>query len=351
MRRGILAGGFLAAFLSMSPLWAEPLDSTTWLKGDYIGVGAIDVPRLAHRRIYTYLMDFFVTDKNVRQAFGIIRDAGIRFEDVLTRIVVGIPSDIQNAEHVILWETNEELSKYRTILAAYGDRIDKRMYQGMEYYATKRENECLAILDNVLVLGSELKVLSVIDSYRTQYRGGVSSAVLRQEILRVDKSRDAWFAFAVDEATRERIKGKGLVFDWTSTKEGILRLWEVPSGNMTLDFSTGLRAHLTFVMDPATSVPEATTFGNAALTSFGKNIPELQAVAKGFRFVAAEREVLGEIDYSQETFDQLIDFTTLLVKEVGKTPATKPSDTQKSSPGTQGTQPPASPKPAAPSIP
>ena len=152
MRRGILAGGFLAAFLSMSPLWAEPLDSTTWLKGDYIGVGAIDVPRLAHRRIYTYLMDFFVTDKNVRQAFGIIRDAGIRFEDVLTRIVVGIPSDIQNAEHVILWETNEELSKYRTILAAYGDRIDKRMYQGMEYYATKRENECLAILDNVLVL-------------------------------------------------------------------------------------------------------------------------------------------------------------------------------------------------------
>ena len=201
------------------------------------------------------------------------------------------------------------------------------------------------------MLRSEIKVLSVIDSYRTQYRGGVSSAVLRQEILRVDKSRGAWFAFAVDEATRERIKGKGLVFDWTSTKEGILRLWEVPSGNMTLDFSTGLRAHLTFVMDPATSVPEATTFGNAALASFGKNIPELQAVAKGFRFVAAEREVLGEIDYSQETFDQLIDFTTLLVKEVGKTPATKPSDTQKSSPGTQGTQPPASPKPAAPSIP
>lgn len=326
MRRGIIFSGLMAVWMAwMGNAWADPVDSTAWLWGDYVGVGGIDMPKLSQRRIYAYLMDFFVTDSSVRQAFKIIEDAGIRFEDVIRRVIVAIPADVDRSEHLILWETSEDLSRYHTIFAAYGDRIDKRTHHGMEYYATKRENECLAILGNVLALGSELKVKAILDAHKSGYRAGVTNEALMKELRRTDKGQDAWFAFALDAKIREKMGRTDPIVDMSTTNDGMLNAGDLVSGHVALDFSNGLKASSTLYMTGTTSAVQ-TAKAMTALLNTGRSDADVKALGfdtflTSIHFQSSEDHVDLTLNYDQATFDGLIALVTQFVKSVPGQPA------------------------------
>ena len=331
MRKGFLFCSLMAAWLFGAPVIAEPVDSAQWLKDDYVGVGAIDMPKLAQRRIYTYLMDFFVTDKNVKQAFSIIRSSGIVFEEVLSRIVVGIPGDVDKSEHIILWETTQDLSQYKAIFASFENTIDKRNHQDLEYFATKRENECIAILGSVLVLGSELKVKSILEAYKAGYTGGITNPTLQTLLKRANKSGDAWLVFALNKTQRESIGRGDPIVDMTATNEGIIRLGDLQSGLLSLDFSKGLKSSAIFVMNDDKSAAQ-TAKAVSVLLANGKKDPDIQALGvesflSGIAFNASKSEVTMTINYDQATFDQLIALVTQLVKSMPGQPPAKATPT------------------------
>lgn len=336
MKKGLVLSSILATWLFAIPSYAEPIDSMQWFKDDYVAVGAVDVPKLAQRRIYTYLMDFFVTDQNVKQAFTIIRASGIVFEEVLQRIVVGIPADVDKSEHIILWETSEDLTKYKEIFATYEKTLDKKTHQGIEFYATKRENECMAILGNVLVLGSELKVKSILDAHKANYTAGVSNPDLQAMVKRADKKSDAWLAFALDATQRQRIGRDDPIIDMTSTNEGALKLGDIQAGLLALDFSKGLKASSLFVM-PSEIEAQNTQKAVSTVLSNAQKDGDIQALGvdtfiPGIRFKAQKNEVLMTVSYDQETFDKLIALVTQVVKSI-------PGQPQNSAPSTTSTHP------------
>lgn len=298
----------------------QTIDASAWLRGNYIGVGSIDMQRLAQRRIYTYLMNFFVTDKSVRQAFDVIRSSGIVFEDVLKRIVVGIPEDVDKAEHIILWETTEDLTKYKAIIHTFGDVIDARSHQGITYYATKRENECIALLGHVLVLGSELKVKAVLDAYKSGYKGGVDNQALRNEVARTEKTHDAWVAFVVDESQRAMLARTDPVVDMTAEGRGALRLSDIHSGHLALDFAKGLHVDSAFLMSSQKAAEQTSSVVNALIAN-AKTDPDVKALGfdiffPNIHFSSKERDVLMSISLDQSAFDQLIALVTQVVKSV-----------------------------------
>lgn len=329
MRKGCLACGLMAMWMFASSAYAEPIDSTLWLKDGYVGVGAIDVPKLAQRRIYAYLMDFFVTDKNVKQAFSVIRSAGIVFEEILSRIVVGLPADVAKSEHIILWETTQDLSQYKTILATYDKTVDKRMHQGMEYYATKRENECIAIIGNVLALGSELKVKTILETHKAGYAGGVTNGDLQAMLKRADKSGDAWFVFALGKAQRESIGRGDPVIDMTAEGKGAIRLGDLQSGAVSLEFSKGLQVSSLLTMTDETSAQQMTK-AVSSLISDAKKDADVQALGfdaflPGIQFKSSKSDIFMTISYDQATFDRLIALVTQFVKSIPGQPQAAPA--------------------------
>ena len=342
MNKGVLLCGLMSAWLFASPVYAKPVDSSQWLKDDYVGVGAIDVPKLAQRRIYSYLMDFFVTDKNVKQAFSVIRSSGIVFEEILSRIVVGIPNDIDKAEHIILWETTQDLSRYKPLLSSFEKRIDKRMHQGMEYYATKRENECMAVLGSVLVLGSELKVKSILEAYKNGYTGGITNQTLQTLLKRADKTSDAWFVFSLSQTQRTIIGRGDPLIDMTSTNEGVVRLGDLQSGIISLDFSKGLSTSATFIMSDDKAASQMTKAVSVLLDN-GKKDPDIKALGietflTGIALNTSKSEVNVTVSFNQTTFDQLIALVTQFVKSMpGQPPKNATSNRSIETPPTQGT--------------
>ncbi|MBQ9816279.1 MAG: hypothetical protein IJM59_02260 [Proteobacteria bacterium] len=320
MKKGIFGGLVMALWLAVTPAWAEGVDSVTWLQGDYVGVGGIEVPKFVQRRIYTYLMNFFVTDKAAKQAFDEIRAAGIVLEDILTRIVVGVPVDVERAEHIILWETSEDLSKYKVLLSAHSQIIDTRSHQGVEYFATKRENECLAILGSVLVLGSELRVKEVIEAHKAGYKDGPKRAALQAELKRVNRKMDAWFVFALTDKERKTIGRADPLIDMTAGGLGTLKLADIQKGHVVFDFSKGLSVSSSVEMVSEASAAQTARLMTAVLQDAGKDqdVKDLgfDSFVSGISFESKKSDVILNVNMDQPKFDELISQVTQIAKSV-----------------------------------
>ena len=320
MKRGIILGIFLAMMMFATAAWAESLDSMQLLRGDYVGVGGIDVQKLSQRKIYKYLMDFFETDNGVKQALSEIRDAGIVLDKVLKRIVIGVPVDVEKAEHIVMWETDADLTQYVTMLSGHANKLDTRSYMDVTYYATKRENECMALIENVFVLGSELRVKEVIESYKSGYRKGVKNTALLTEIRRTDRTKDAWFAYALSSSEIQRIASGDPVIDMTSEGLGAIRLGDIRQGNMAFAFSTGL-----FVLATTRMVSEQAASQTARtmskLIEQGANDKDINALGfgaflTGVSFSAKKDDVMMTVTYDQARFDELIALVTQFAKSI-----------------------------------
>lgn len=328
MKKGIFLGLFLSAALAISPASAEETDSMSWLSGEYIGVGSIDVHKFVQRRIYSYLMDFFMTNQAAKTAMQEVKNAGIRLEDILTRIVAGVPTDVDKTEHIVIWETSVDLSQYKSILGTHSQNIDKRTYQDVEYYATKRENECLFVHGNMLILGSELRVREVIDSIKKHYTGGPQPAILQKEIKRARKDLDAWFAFAITPKLKKQLVQLDPVVDMSAAGLGQLKVALVQSGNMAFDFSKGLSVKGAFAMPSAESATQSSAVMNAVLSNAAtdKDVKELgfDTFMHGIVFNAEKTDALFTVDYDQNLFDQLIALVTQAAKSVPGQPKAAP---------------------------
>ena len=320
MKKKLTCGILMALWLAAMPAYAGDMDSITWLRGDYVGVGSIDMSKLAQRRIYTYLMDFFVTNNGARQALGEIRAAGINLEEILERVVVGIPTDVERSEHVVLWETTQDLTKYSSLLSPHSQVIDKRIYQGMEYFATRRENECFAIIDNVFVLGSELRVREVLDAHRAGYKDGPKNAELKAEMKRVDKTRDVWFVFALGDKEKKKLANTDPILDMSAAGVGVLKMSDIQKGNLSIDFSEGLKADANVKMVSPDSAKLSSSVIVAALADI-KNDPDVKALGfdsfmNGLSFAADSDDIHMTVTYTQAKFDELIVLFTQFAKSV-----------------------------------
>lgn len=320
MKKKLTCGILMALWLAAMPASAGDIDSITWLRGDYIGVGSVDMSKLAQRRIYTYLMDFFVTHNGARQAFGEIRAAGINLEEILDRVVVGLPTDVERAEHIVLWETSQDLTKYRPLLSAHSQVIDKRIYQGMEYFATRRENECFAIIDNVFVLGSELRVREVMDAHRAGYKDGPKNPALKAEMKRVDRTRDVWFVFSLGDKEKKKLAKTDPIIDMRASGGSVLKLSEIQKGNLSIDFSQGLKAEANVEMPSADSAKLSTSVIVSALAEAKKD-PDVQSLGfdtflNGLSFTSEDDDIRLNVIYSQAKFDELILLVTQFAKSV-----------------------------------
>ena len=325
MKRGILLGILLALVVFISPAWAENVDSMLWLRGDYVGVGSIDVQKFSQSKIYRELMAFFETDSGVKQALAEINDAGIVLDKTLKRIVVGVPVDVEKSEHIVIWETNEDLSKYHTVISSHSNKIDMRTYMDMPYYATKRENECMALIENVFVLGSELRVKEIIESYKTGYRKGLKNAELAAEVKRADKTRDAWFAYALTAKEKQRIGSGDPIIDMTSEGLGKLNLGEIQQGNVSFAFSSGLLVFAATKMVSEQSAKQTATL-LSALVERGAKDKDVEALGfgaflTGVSFSAKKDDVLLTVTYDQARFDELIALITQFAKSIPGQPA------------------------------
>ena len=314
---------FLGLFMAMCiaiPAWAQNSDAMAWMKGDYVGVGGINVEKFSKTPLFGELMKFFTTNKEVKQAFQIIFDAGLVPEKVVNRVVVGIPNDVEKSEHIIFWETKENLDKYKELLISHTDVFDIRKHQGIEYFATKRENECLAIIDNVLVLGSELRVKEILEAVSTKYKKGIQRAALQTEIKRTNKSKDAWFAFALTAKEQERTGSMDPVVDMTASGLGMLKLGELKSGNLSFDFSKGLKVSAFLKMVSEASAAQTsnllmTLLQNGTTDEEVKSLG-IESFLNGITFSSQKQDIRMNIDYDQAKFNQLIEFVTQFAKSV-----------------------------------
>ena len=308
----------MAACLAATPALAQSTDTVTWLEGEYVGVGAIDMHKLAQRRIYTYLMNFFATDKGVRQALTEIRNSGIVLEDVLQRIVVGVPVDVEHSEHIVMWETSEDLTKYRKILEEHTQIFNVRSHLDVTYYATKRENECIVLLDKILVLGSELRVKEIIASHKNGYRKGPKDAGLKAELKRVDRKKDAWFVFSLSDSQRATLRRTDPLIDLPGI--GAFQMSEIQRGNLVFDFSKGLDTKASLVMASTESATRSSNVLNAVLEDAAGS-PDvrdlgLDGFIPGIRSSAQKTDMRLTVVYDQEKFDSLIALVTQLAKGV-----------------------------------
>ena len=328
MKRGILIGILMVLVAFISPAWAENVDSIQWMRGDYIGVGGIDVQKFSQRKIYQELMAFFETDSGVKQALGEVRDAGVVLDKTLKRIVDGVPVDVERSEHIVIWETNEDLTKYRAIISGHSNKIDTRTFMDVPYYATKRENECMALIENVFVLGSELRVKEIIESYKTGYKKGLKSPELASEVSRADKSRDAWFAYALTARELQRIGSGDPVIDMTDENLGKLNLGDMRQGNISLSFSSGLLVFSATKMVSEQSAKQTATLLSALVErgANDKDIAELGfgAFLTGVSFSSKKDDLMLTVTYDQARFDELIALITQFAKSIPGQPAKRP---------------------------
>ena len=323
MKRNFFVGIAMALLLAAAPAMADEPDSSMWLRGDYVGVGGIDMPKLAQRRIYGYLMNFFVTDSGAKQALEEIKSAGIILEKILTRVVVGIPSDVERSEHIVLWETTEDLSKYKTLLSAHSQIIDTRTYQGIEYFATRRENECLAIFDTVLVLGSELRVREIIDARKAGYKDGPKNSALKAEMKAVDKKKDAWFVFALTDKEKKQLLKTDPIIDMSAGGLGVLKLSEMQKGRMWFDFSKGLGVQADVTVSSSEIAAQDAKILNAVLVQAGQDqdVKDLgfDSFMTGVEFKSDKSSVKISVAYDQSKFDELISIVTQFMKSISST--------------------------------
>ena len=312
--------GLLIALSVTLPAWAEDVDTVMMLRGDYVGVGAINVPTFSKSPLFGYLMDFFRTDARVKQAFDEIQAAGLVPEKVVKRIVVGVPTDVEKSEHILLWETSEDLSKYHAIFMSHANVFDIRKHQDVEYFATKRENECLALLGNLLVLGSELRVKEIIESHKTNFHKGPKRSGLLSEMKRTDKAKDAWFVWALDSKEQQQIGRSDPLVDMTQNGLGTLKMGEIRSGTVTLDFSSGLKTYAYIGMVSEATASQTANLLMAMLQNWANDadIKELglEAFMTGVTFSAQKSDVRMNIDYDQSKFDQLIALVTQFAKSL-----------------------------------
>lgn len=312
--------GLLMVVCIALPAWAENVDTSMMLKGDYVGVGAINIKQFSQSPLYGYLMDFFRTDDSVKLAFSELQAAGLLPEKVLARIVVGVPADVEKSEHILLWETTEDLTKYHSILVSHASVFDIRKHQEIEYFATKRENECLVLLGKILVLGSELRVKEFIESYKANYHKGPGRQALQAEMKRTDKTKDAWFAWALNSNEQQRIGRGDPVVDMTASGLGSLKMSEIRSGTLTLDFSSGLKSNAYISMTSDATASQTANLLMAMLQNGAEDedVKELGigAFLTGITFSAKKSDVRMSVDYDQTKFDQLIQLVTQFAKSL-----------------------------------
>ena len=311
--------GLLITFWIAAPAWADNGDSIMWLKGDYVGVGGINIDKFSKTPLYNELMNFFKTSQEVEIAFQVMSDSGLVPEKILNRIVVGIPSDVEKSEHLVFWETTENLDKYKELLQSRPE-FDIRKYEGIEYFATKRTNECLFITGKVLVLGSELKIKEIIESVKSNYNKGPKRQSLQKELKRTDKSHDAWFAYALTTSEQERLGRGDPIVDMSASDLGKLNLGQIKSGNLSLDFSSGLRANAMIQMN---SVETAAQTANLLMALLQEGTTDeyvrsigMESFLTGISFSAQKSDIRMNVNYDQEKFVKLITLVTQFAKSI-----------------------------------
>lgn len=322
-----LLTGFVLCFLCLAtPVQAfaqtnATTDTLTWISSDYAGVGAIDMQKFPKRKLFSDLMSFFVTDVRAKEALGMLKAEGVDFDKALRRIVVGVPTDVEKGEHILFWESLVDLSKYKKVLELNALHLDVRSHQGATYYATKRENECLAIIDDVLVLGSEKAVKAVLQK---KFSKTVSAQKfwpgLADELKKVDKSKDAWFAYSLGDAERKRIGRGDPIIDMTSTGKGAVNLGDMRSGNFSIDFSKGLDVsyHVTVVDEARAKVTLELIKSLLADSAKSEDVKALglEGFISGLSLSAKKSVLTIKIAYSQAQFDALIGLVTDLAKSL-----------------------------------
>ncbi len=320
MRKGILASWLMAtcvSLMSFQNIYAEEkVDAVSWLQDSYVGVGAIDMQKMPERKIYRELMAFFLTDQSARQAFDVLEKAGLS-EKMLRRIVVGIPSDVEKGEFMVLWDASTPLDQYKPILDKFASDLTSHQYANRNYYCTKNKNVCLTVFSEVVALGSENKLKGIIDVHDAK-TAIVKNAPLVDMEKKADQSHDSWLAFWLGPDQRSRLGQGDPLIDLTKDGKGKLMLGAIQAGTLLTDFSAGMRVVIQLQMDT-----------NAAASSFSDIINEvrrrglqdedvktmdLQGLIEGISISSDKNSVSFAINYDEKTFEKLIALVTDLAK-------------------------------------
>jgi len=328
MRKGFFFGVWLTLFLAAGSVRAADVDVVQWLGEGYVGIGVIDMQKLPQRKIFTDLMHFFVTDDNAKQALSHLNDAGLNY-GMLTRVVVGIPNDVEKSEHIIFWESKESLQRFVPVVDKYRDELNVRTYRGVTYYCTKRQNECFTFFDTLLILGSERQVRAMLDVRQSNLRVRKNGPLAHQAEL-ADKTKDVWFAFALTDSERTRIGRADPIVDMSSEGLGKLNFSDLRAGHFSLDFSTGLAMAGALSMAGEASASALSGIVSKlmadALNSLGVKELGVDVFIRPIKIGAKKATVNIAFSYSQAVFDQLIALVTDLAKSV---PATQASPSTK----------------------
>ena len=150
---------FLVLFLFVSLSAYAKEDPMSLLSGDFVGVGSVNMERFTKRALYDDVMKLVLTDARAADTLKRIESQGFDIKKDISRIVVGVPADVERREHIIIWESKKELSKLESVFE--GDGIEKREHNGMSYFAYTRDNICVAILGKMMVQGSALPAFFV----------------------------------------------------------------------------------------------------------------------------------------------------------------------------------------------
>ena len=316
MKKGVLFGILIAFFLCLESAYADSCDVLDFFDDTYVGVGAIDMQKMPERAIYGKLMSFFMTDQDARRVLVDLEASGLTSKSV-RRIVVGIPSDVEQAEFLMVWETVSPLAPYMPVLEKYVDSLDRKQSAGQTYYCKKQGGQCLLLLNDALVLASPSKMENFIRQLGSDARPKTATR-LKKLTASVNQDRDAWLVFWLDDAQRARIGQGDPLVDMRAQGKGELRLGSVQSGDVAIDFSEGLNAEVVVRM---TGPEQARAFSEilASLLETARHDEDIMAlglvdVISGIHVKAAQKNLHVSIRFSHDTFSRLIDVISDLVR-------------------------------------
>ncbi|MGI5830476.1 MAG: hypothetical protein ACOX8U_09960 [Bradymonadia bacterium] len=321
--------GLLLIFVFVSQAQAKDVDTVEWLSSDYVGVGAVDMERFSKRKLYDDLMAFFLTDADTKQALTGLEAAGFDSKTDVKRIVVGVPADVERGAHIVFFEAKKHLEAYRPLLAH--DKIDVRTHSEVEYFCTKRANECMTVFGNVLAVGSEGRLKSVIDVVKAGGKGDLKkNTALAAQIKSASKNKDSWFAYALNTKIRERLGKNDPIADLTEDGLGKVNAGDLKAGNLSIDFQKGLDVSAKSNLVSKQAAASVATYLTKLLTDAG-NSEDVKSLGIDFLIKAVsasakDSNVLVTIKLSAAEFDQVIDLTTGLVQSV---PAVAPKKSAK----------------------
>lgn len=321
--------GLLVLFLFLgAQAQAKNVDTLEWLSGDYVGVGSVNMERFGQRKLFDELISFFLTDSDTKKAFSDLEAAGFNLKKDVARIVVGVPADVERGAHLVIFESKKDLEPYRALLAS--DHIDKRLHSEVEYYCTKRNNECMVVNGQNLVVGSEARVKAVVDVIKAGGKGDLKkNSALNAQIKDVSKSKDSWFAYALTSKMREKI-GKGdPIADLSEQGKGKVNLGDLKAGNLTLDFESGLVVNSKSALASEASASALQAFISKNLDDAAKSDDVkslgIEFLVKAVSVSSKGSNLLLGVKLSADEFDQVIALTTSLAQSVPSSGKSKPA--------------------------